>query len=125
MTHKPHTKHQRILIVEDERPLAHALELKLQHEGYETVTTRDGRACLELLQQEKFDIVLLDLMLPVIDGFSVLKQLQGQPNMPVIFALSNLRQAEDEERVLALGAHKFFVKTDVPLAAIVAKIMEL
>ncbi|HLZ14744.1 MAG TPA: response regulator [Candidatus Saccharimonadales bacterium] len=116
----PPTK--RVLIVEDERPLSHALELKLQHEGWETVTAFNGQECVDAVGQQHFDVVLLDLMMPVMDGFQVLQQLQSMPNPPVVFVLSNLSQHEDEERVLSLGAKKFFIKSDTPLSTIVEEV---
>ncbi len=115
-------KPKRILIAEDERPLAHALELKLQHEGYETVAVNDGQACLDRLEAEHFDILLLDLMMPILDGFSVLEQLKGKPDKPTIFTLSSLGQHEDEKRVLDLGVKKYFSKATVQLETIVDEV---
>lgn len=111
-----------ILIVEDERPLAHALELKLQHEGLETTVANNGKDGLDLIKSGKFDVVLLDMMMPVMDGFQVLQELQSVPNPPVVFVLSNLSQHEDESRVLAAGARKYFIKSDTPLAVIVEEV---
>ncbi len=111
-----------VLIVEDEKPLAHALELKLQHEGYTTATAHNGQECLDLLNSGQYDVVLLDLMMPVMDGFQVLEQLGQKPNKPVVFVLSNLSQHEDEERVLKLGAKKYFIKSDTPLGVIVDEV---
>lgn len=116
---------KRILIVEDEKPLAHALELKLQHEGFLTVVASNGQECLELIGSQQFDAVLLDLMMPVMDGFQVLEQLRQKPSKPVVFVLSNLSQHEDEERVLALGARKFFIKSDTPLTSIVEEVKKI
>lgn len=111
-----------VLIVEDERPLAHALELKLQHEGFQTATAGNGKDALELIESGSFDVVLLDMMMPVMDGFQVLQQLQGRVNRPTILVLSNLSQHEDEQRVLAAGAKKYFIKSDTPLAVIVDEV---
>jgi len=116
---------KRILIVEDEKPLAHALTLKLQHEGFIVSVAENGRECLERLNGQPFDVVLLDLMMPEMDGFQVLEQLKDKPSKPVIFVLSNLSQHEDEERALALGAHKFFIKSDTPLTTITEEIKKL
>lgn len=114
---------KRVLIIEDERPLAHALELKLQHEGHTTTVVHNGQEGLDLLTAQDFDVVLLDLMMPVIDGFQVLELLKksGGP-MPVVFVLSNLSQREDEQRALAAGAAKYFVKSNTPLATIVEEV---
>lgn len=116
---------KRILIVEDERPLAHALELKLKHEGFEVTTASDGQQCVNLVTSQPFDVVLLDLVMPVMDGFQVLEQLQKMPNPPIVFVLSNLSQHEDEERVRALGAKQFFIKSDTPLTTIVEEVKKL
>jgi DNA-binding response OmpR family regulator len=113
---------KRVLIVEDEKPLQHALELKLQREGYETVTGHNGQEALDLLRSQTFDVVLLDLMMPEIDGFQVLEQKASFAGQPAIFVLSNLSQREDEERVLALGARKYFIKSDTPLSVIVDEV---
>jgi DNA-binding response OmpR family regulator len=116
---------KRILITEDEKPLLHALQLKLEHEGFAVTVASDGQECLNLLAHEKFDVVLLDLIMPVLDGFQVLEQLQKTPPMPAIFVLSNLSQHEDEERVLQLGARKFFIKSDTPLTVIVEEVKKV
>lgn len=114
---------KKVLVVEDERPLAHALELKLNHEGLETTVARNGQECLELMQKTTFDVVLLDMMMPVMDGFQVLQKLHElKIPLPTIFVISNLSMREDEDRILSLGAKKFFVKSDTPLAVLVAEV---
>jgi DNA-binding response OmpR family regulator len=113
---------KRVLIVEDERPLAHALELKLQHEGFEAVIATNGQECLDLIDKEHFDVILLDMMMPVMDGFQVLQQLQTRPVKPVVFVLSNLSQHEDESRVLGAGAKKYFIKSNTPLSVIIEEV---
>ena len=116
---------KKVLIVEDERPLAHALELKLQHEGFVVFVASDGQECLNMLKEQKFDVVLLDLIMPVMDGFQVLEQMKQLPNQSAVFVLSNLSQHEDEDRVLALGARKFFIKSDTPLSVIVEEVKKV
>lgn len=113
---------KRVLIVEDEKPLQHALELKLQREGYDTVTGHNGKEALDLLKSQEFDVVLLDLMMPEINGFQVLEQRASFMGSPSVFVLSNLSQHEDEERVMALGAKKFFIKSDTPLSVIIDEV---
>ena len=114
-----------VLIVEDERPLSHALELKLQHEGFLTTVATNGQECLNLLETQHFDVMLLDLIMPEVDGFQVLEHIQNKPDKPITFVLSNLSQHEDEERVLALGAHKFFIKSDTPLTVIIDEVKQV
>lgn len=113
-----------VLIVEDERPLSRALELKLTHEGYEVFIANNGQECMDLLGQRDFDVVLLDMMMPVMDGFQVLQQLQSRPVKPVVLVLSNLSQREDEARVLEAGAKKYFIKSNTPLSVIVEEIKQ-
>lgn len=113
---------KRVLIVEDERPLAHALDLKLKHEGFDTTVANNGKEGLDLIKSGDFDIVLLDMMMPVMDGFQVLQELQKLQKKPVVFVLSNLSQREDESRVLGAGARKYFIKSDTPLSVIVDEV---
>lgn len=113
-----------VLIVEDEKPLAHALELKLGHEGFKVSVAQNGQQGLDLINTTQFDIVLLDLMMPVVDGFQVLQALKSKGAMPYVIVLSNLSQREDEERVLALGAKKYFIKSDTPLSVIVEEVQK-
>lgn len=113
---------KRILIAEDEKPLLHALQLKLTHEGFEVATAANGQEALELLGSQKFDVALLDMMMPVINGFQVLEKIKDSANKPVIFVLSNLSQHEDEQRILSMGVKKYFIKSNTPLATIVEEI---
>ncbi len=113
---------KQVLIIEDEKPLSHALELKLTHEGFAVTVAGNGQEGLDLLASKHFDVLLLDLIMPVVDGFQVLQKLQTMPEKPAVFVLSNLSQHEDEERVLALGARKFFIKSDTPLTTIVDEV---
>src|SRR6266567_2690364 len=113
------TKQKKVLIVDDDRAITHVLELKLQHEGYKTKVVESGQACLRLLNRQNFDAMLLDMMLPDGDGFWVLEQLKKKEHTLIIFALSNLNQAEDEEHALSLGAQQFFVKNSTQLSEII------
>jgi DNA-binding response OmpR family regulator len=113
---------KRILIAEDEKPLAHALELKLQHEGMEAVIAINGEEALKLLDESDFDVMLLDMMMPVMDGFQVLQEIAKRDKKPVVFVLSNLSVHDDQDKVLGLGAKKYFIKSDTPLATIVEEI---
>lgn len=110
---------KRILIVEDEKPLAHALELKMTHEGYETTVAPTGRAGLDEASTGKYDLILLDLILPEIDGFAILEALKAKKLNPVIIVLSNLGQDEDRKKAADFGVKNYLVKSNVPLADIV------
>lgn len=110
---------KRILIVEDERPLAHALELKMTHEGYETKVASTGSEGLREAQGGDYDLILLDLILPEMDGFAILEALKGQAKKPVVIVLSNLGQDEDRKKAAEFGAKDYLVKSNVPLSDIV------
>lgn len=115
-------KQKKILIVEDEQALSKALQLKLAHNGFDTTCAANGEEGLKLIEEKKFDIVLLDLIMPKIDGFKVLEVLRNKKNIPPIIVLSNLSQNNDEDRAKKLGAVDFFVKSNTPIADIVARV---
>lgn len=110
---------KRILIIEDEKPLAHALELKMTHEGYETTVASTGEAGLKEATTGKYDLILLDLILPGLDGFSILQQLKSKKAKTVVIILSNLGQDEDRKKAEDYGVKNYLVKSNVPLADIV------
>src|SRR3989344_3357403 len=114
---------KKILIVDDEKPMARALELKLQHSGFETKVVNQGAEALDSLEKDKIDLVLLDLMMPTPDGFQVLESLQKKKNTVPIIVTSNLSQLEDEKRALALGAEHYFVKSNTPLSKNIERIV--
>lgn len=111
-----------VLIVEDERPLAHALEMKLKNEGYITHTCMNGTDALAELDKGGYGLVLLDLIMPVMDGFGVLAEMQQRKyDIPAI-VLSNLGQDEDRAKTKQLGAVDYFVKSNTPIAVIVQRV---
>ena len=114
---------KRVLVVEDEKPLAHALELKLTHEGFVVTLADNGQAALDALEKGDFDVMLLDMMMPVMDGFYVLEEIKKHSKAaPTIFALSNLSLHDDKDRVIGMGAKKYFIKSETPLAVIVEEV---
>jgi len=112
----------RIFIIEDEKPIARALELKLQKEGCETKVTFDGASALDILAKEKFDLIILDLILPEVDGFEVLRTLRVKDAQTPVIIASNLSQSEDLDKAKSLGANDYFVKSNTPIAEIVKNI---
>lgn len=119
------TEKKKILIAEDEKPMAKALELKLTHEGYDAKAVFNGEEALAELEHGEFDLAILDLMMPKVDGFTVLAKLKEKGKTMPIIVLSNLSQEEDEAKARALGATKFFVKSNTPLADIVQHVREV
>jgi len=115
-------KKLKILIAEDERAIAGALNLKLSHEGFETRVVLNGRDAVDSLEAENFDLMILDLIMPKLDGFGVLTEIKSKGiKIPVIVA-SNLSQNEDVTKAKELGAIDFFIKSDTPVAELVEKI---
>lgn len=113
-----------ILIAEDEKPLARVLSLKLNSAGYQTTTVFDGQEALDLLAKQSFDLIILDLVMPKIDGFNVLTELNKRGSKIPVIVASNLSQSEDLEKAKKLGAVDYFVKSDVSLAEIVDKVKQ-
>jgi DNA-binding response OmpR family regulator len=101
---------KKILIIEDEKPLAHALELKLTHEGFVVTATGSGEEALTLLTKEHFDLILTDLIIPGVDGFKVLETVQDKKMKIPVIVMTNLNQEEDRKRASDLGATDFFCK---------------
>jgi len=99
----------RILIVEDEEKLARFIELELSHEGYEVEKTGDGRDGLELLQSGRFDLCLLDIMLPGLNGMEILRRLRKTSDMPVIL-LTARDAVMDKVAGLDMGAQDYITK---------------
>jgi CheY-like chemotaxis protein len=110
--------------MEDEKPMALALQLKLRKLGFEVEIVANGEEGLALLDTRKFNLILTDLMMPKMDGFGVLEALKAKADLTPTLVLTNLSQAEDEQRAKALGAKGFFVKSNTPLAAIVTAVQQ-
>ncbi len=116
---------KKILIVEDERPVARALELKLHFCGFETKVASDGEEALKLATAEDFDLILLDLILPKMNGFEFLETLKKKGKHPPVIVTSNLGQEEDEKKARELGAKGYFVKSNTPLSELVQHVQEV
>lgn len=113
---------KKILIVDDEKPLAHALELKLSHEGYNVKAVFDGEQAVTELQTGQYALALMDLVMPKLDGFGVLAQLRQKGIQTKIIVTSNLSQEEDIKKAKELGAVDFFIKSNTPLTVIIENI---
>ena len=100
---------KKVLIVEDESNIAELLHLYLEKEGFETQVARDGGKAVELFRSFKPDLVLLDIMLPVLDGWSVLKKIRAEDKTPIIM-LTAKGEVEDRVNGLEQGADDYVVK---------------
>ncbi|MDQ5938906.1 MAG: hypothetical protein QG603_302 [Patescibacteria group bacterium] len=114
----------KILLIEDEEMLANMYEVKFKNEGYDLVKAMDGSMGLEMAKANVPDFILLDIIMPKMDGFSVLKTLKEDAvtkNVPVML-LTNLGQDEDVERGKQLGAVGYLVKANITPSEVVAAV---
>lgn len=100
----------RILLVEDEENLALGLEYNLTAEDYKVMWAKDGREALKLFEENKFDLIILDIMLPYFNGFEIAQKVrETQPQMPILM-LTARTQIEDRVKGLELGADDYLTK---------------
>lgn len=114
----------KVLIVDDDAFLSGIYATKLELEGFQVVTARDGEEGLKAAGSEKPDIILLDVLMPKLDGFEALKRLkqdESTKGIPVIM-LTNLGQKEDIEQALEAGAQDYLIKAHFVPAEAVEKI---
>ena len=114
-------KKVKILLIEDEEMLANMYEVKFQNEGFEVVKALDGASGLEMSKSTNPDMILLDVIMPKMDGFSVLKSMREDPatkDLPVML-LTNLGQDEDIEKGKELGVIGYLVKANVTPSEVV------
>lgn len=118
---------KKILIAEDDKFLVNAYRVKLTKEGFEIRIAKDGEETINALSGFMPDLILLDLVMPVKDGFAVLQELKANPqwkSIPVLIA-SNLGQKEDIDKGMALGASDYIIKSDLSMADLISKIKSL
>ena len=99
---------QKILIVEDDAAIANLIKINLEAEGYRCTCAFDGKAGADLIEEEQFDLILLDIMLPEIDGYELLEYIKPM-GTPVIF-LTAKGNVDDRIKGLKLGADDYIVK---------------
>jgi CheY-like chemotaxis protein len=116
---------KKILIAEDEKPLAKVLGLKLNKVGFEIEIVHNGTDAIDKITNSKFDMILLDLVMPGLSGFGVLEKMNELDIKIPVIVLSNLSQEGDEEKAKNLGAKDFFIKSNTPVSEIVAYTQEI
>ncbi|RMD64111.1 DNA-binding response regulator [Candidatus Parcubacteria bacterium] len=110
----PHEERRyRILVVEDERRMVRFIRLNLEHDGFEVVEAYTGREALERVREDLPDLILLDVMLPDLDGFEVLRMLREFSEIPVVMLTARSTE-EDIVRGLELGADDYITKPFSP-----------
>lgn len=105
-----------ILVADDEAEIRELLRLYLEKDGYQVLEAADGKSALSLLEKEEIDMVLLDIMMPGIDGYRVLKSIRERSNIPVMI-LSAKNQDSDKILGLDLGADDYLAKPFNPMEA--------
>lgn len=117
----------KILLVEDESMIVEMYKLRLEEEGYEVLATDKGSEALTLATKAKPDLILLDIILPEVDGFTILQSLKAQSStkkIPVLM-LTNLGQESDQKKGNEFGAAGYFVKASHTPADIIKEIKKV
>ena len=117
---------RKILIVDDDPPIVKLLKFTLEEAGYETAVAYDGDEAMKKVGDEKPDLVLLDIMLPTKDGYSVLEDLRGSSDfkiLPIVIISARVREV-DISYGLELGANDYFTKP-LELDKLVKRVEEL
>lgn len=120
------TKKQKILLIEDEKMLADMYETKFENEGYDIRKALDGETGLKMAFEDKPDLILLDIIMPKLDGFSVLRSLKEDSktkDVPIVL-LTNLGQDEDVKKGKSMGAVGYLVKANLTPAEVVNKVKD-
>ena len=117
----------KILIVEDEEFLSDMYKIKFEQAGYNTVIARDGLEGFELAKKELPDLILLDLILPILDGFKVLAKLRAESSTKKIkvFILSNLGQSDEINKGMKSGADGYFIKANLTPSQLLEKVEKI
>lgn len=99
----------KILIAEDERPISDIIKFNLEKEGYEIMTAFDGKEALKKALEDKPDLILLDIMLPLMDGFEICRRVREKSSVPIIFVTA---KEEEVDKILGLelGADDYITK---------------
>ncbi|MFA6215941.1 MAG: response regulator [Patescibacteria group bacterium] len=116
----------KILIVEDEEALLDLYAIKLEQSGYDVIKAGNGEAGKSLAALELPNLILLDILMPKVDGYEMLKELKSNPKtkkIPVII-FSNLSQKDEVEKGLRLGAKDYIIKTSITPTELITKVKE-
>jgi len=114
-----------ILIAEDDAVLREVYVKKFSISGFKIRAVKDGQEAIEEIEREKPDIAILDLNMPVMDGFAVLERYPRASRSFPIIVLSNFGDTKNKERGLGLGADDFFVKSEMTIKTLLEKVVTL
>jgi len=118
---------KKILLIEDDQFLIDIYTTKLKEAGFSIEVAKSGREGLKMAKEKKFDLILLDIVLPGLDGWEVLKRIkEGEESKKVpVVVLSNLGQKEEVEKGLKLGALKYIIKANYTPSELVQEIKKI
>ncbi|NMB69902.1 response regulator [candidate division WWE3 bacterium] len=118
---------KKILIAEDEKPIRDILETKLQAAGFETICCSDGEECVALINSNKPDLILLDIIMPKKDGLEILKEISKTDwvkNVPII-VLSNKSDYNTQHEAWYYGVKVYLVKAETSLEDVLSRVKQL
>jgi len=118
---------KKILIIEDEKFLLELYQGRFEKDGYQVFTAINGLTGLKLAQKEKPDLIILDILMPGMDGYEVIRKLKedNQTKEITILVLSNLGQREEINQGLKTGADDYIIKTDLTPSELIDKVEEM
>ena len=118
---------RRILLVEDDPFLVDIYKTKFKEEGFEIEVAQEGKQALVKIEEQNPDVLLLDLVLPHLDGFELLKEIRNNKKMKdlKVIILSNLSQKGEVEKGLALGATKYLIKAHHTPSEVVKEVKQI
>jgi len=116
---------KKILLVEDDPLLVDIYKTKLEIAGFLPIVVSDGEKAVETVEKELPDAVLLDIVLPKMDGWEILKAMKQAKNAVKVIVLSNLGQKEEVEKGLKLGAEKYLIKANFTPSEVIAEVQKL
>ncbi len=113
---------KKVLIIEDDSFLQGLAANKLTKSDFDVTTAKNGEAAMTELAKDHFDCILLDLMLPDISGFDILKNLKTSHSKTPVIVFSNLSDDKDIKKAMELGAEEYLIKSNFTLEELVEKV---
>ncbi len=115
-------KNKTILVVEDEQLVREIMIQELKEHGYKTLEASDGEIAIKLWQEKQPDLVLLDILLPKMDGFEIMKSMRSSSNDAPVIILSNLWRNEDMQKMFEYKIEDFLVKAHTTTEDVIKRI---
>lgn len=113
---------KKVLIVEDDKDFLFILQTNLKKEGFSVVTAKNGKDGLMALEKEKPDLIVLDILMPVMDGLEMAKQMkQSSINIPIIY-LTNVKEVDFISKAVEIIPSDYIIKSDMSIDKIIAEI---